>query len=246
MKLKENKCTADIKSTPARWTFYLASPQDIAPSFYKLQRDLLTNSAVPGGSSRRTTVPASVAAGAAKPPKMPAAMGGLYAPSPSSTSVLLLSPSRQQFVLSQFSPGRAMAVGFTSGNRHAADEEARAEVDVLNSRLEKTTQLTKKIQASLGRLEATGKSVREVVGPLNGETKRLQTLTNSQFVPLRFLSRMSMCPFSAALAPSAMRQTGRPRPRYPVLVVDSLTDLLMARRRLSHRSDRTTPATGRQ
>jgi len=144
-------------------------------------------------------------------------MGGVYAPSPSSTSVLLLSPSRQQFVLSQFSPGRAMAVGFTSGSRHAADEEARAEVDVLNSRLEKTTQLTKKIQASLGRLEATGKSVREVVGPLNGETKRLQTLTNSQFVPRRFLSRMSICPFPAALvpfrdAPNRKTPSSLPRP----------------------------------
>ncbi|KAH8681281.1 exocyst complex protein exo70 [Xylariales sp. PMI_506] len=56
---------------------------------------------------------------------------------------------------------------------------ARAEVDVLNSRLEKTTQLTKKIQACLGRLEATGKSVRDVSGPLNGETKRLQILGNN-------------------------------------------------------------------
>ncbi|KAI0392126.1 exocyst complex protein exo70 [Xylariaceae sp. FL0594] len=57
--------------------------------------------------------------------------------------------------------------------------EARAEVDVLNSRLEKTTQLTKKIQACLARLEATGKSVRDVSGPLNGETKRLQVLGNN-------------------------------------------------------------------
>ncbi|KAI0442532.1 exocyst complex protein exo70 [Xylaria telfairii] len=71
-----------------------------------------------------------------------------------------------------------MAVGL-GNSRHAADEEARAEVDVLNSRLEKTTQLTKKIQACLGRLEATGKSVRDVSGPLNGETKRLQTLGNN-------------------------------------------------------------------
>ena len=71
-----------------------------------------------------------------------------------------------------------MAVGLTGG-RHAAEEEARAEVDVLNSRLEKTNQLTKRIEACLGRLEATGKSVREVVGPLNGETKKLQTLGHS-------------------------------------------------------------------
>lgn len=73
-----------------------------------------------------------------------------------------------------------MAVGVTSV-RQAADEEARAEVDVLNSRLEKTTQLTKKIQACLGRLEATGKSVRDVAGPLNGETKKLQVLGNSRW-----------------------------------------------------------------
>ncbi|KAI0176107.1 Cullin repeat-like-containing domain protein [Hypoxylon sp. FL1284] len=71
-----------------------------------------------------------------------------------------------------------MAVGLANGC-HAADEEARAEVDVLNSRLEKTTQLTKKIQACLGRLEATGKSVRDVSGPLTGETKRLQILGNN-------------------------------------------------------------------
>ncbi|CAH0050049.1 unnamed protein product [Clonostachys solani] len=58
----------------------------------------------------------------------------------------------------------------------AIDEEARAEVDVLNSHLEKTTQLTKKIQASLGRLETSGQSVRDVAGPLNGETRRIQTL----------------------------------------------------------------------
>lgn len=72
-----------------------------------------------------------------------------------------------------------MAVGVSNAARLAADEEARAEVDVLNSRLEKTTQLTKKIQASLGRLEATGRSVREVAGPLNGETRKLQVLSHS-------------------------------------------------------------------
>lgn len=76
-----------------------------------------------------------------------------------------------------------MAVGLTSG-RHAAEEEARAEVDVLNSRLERTSQLTKKIEACLGRLESTGKSVREVVTPLNGETTRLQTLGNSKHLTL--------------------------------------------------------------
>jgi exocyst complex component 7 len=72
-----------------------------------------------------------------------------------------------------------MAAGL-AGGRNAADEEARAEVDVLNSRLEKTTQLTKKIQASLSRLESTGKSVGDVTGPLGGETRMLQILTGSK------------------------------------------------------------------
>lgn len=74
-----------------------------------------------------------------------------------------------------------MAVGLASSGHSTLDEEARAEVDVLNSRLEKTTQLTKKIQSCLGRLDATGKSVRDVTGPLNGETRRLQTLGNSEY-----------------------------------------------------------------
>ena len=77
-----------------------------------------------------------------------------------------------------------MAVGLASNVSHnALDEEARAEVDVLNSRLDKTTQLTKKIQACLGRLDATGQSVREVAGPLNGETRRLQVLGSSELPP---------------------------------------------------------------
>lgn len=72
-----------------------------------------------------------------------------------------------------------MAISLATVPHNAVDEEARAEVDVLNSRLDKTTQLTKKIQVSLGRLEATGKSVRDVAGPLDGETRRLQMLGHS-------------------------------------------------------------------
>ncbi|RFU34026.1 hypothetical protein B7463_g2318, partial [Scytalidium lignicola] len=63
--------------------------------------------------------------------------------------------------------------------RYAADEEARAEVEVLNSRLEKTNQLTKKIQASLGRLESTGRSVQEAIGPIYGHTQKLQILSTN-------------------------------------------------------------------
>jgi hypothetical protein len=84
-----------------------------------------------------------------------------------------------------------MAVGLSLGEPHAVDEEARAEVDVLNSRLEKTSQLTKKIQASLIRLEASGQSVRDVAGPLNGETKRLQVLGNSESIAMLNLAYAS-------------------------------------------------------
>jgi exocyst complex protein 7 len=67
-----------------------------------------------------------------------------------------------------------MAVGLNM--RHTADEEARAEVEVLNSRLEKTSQLTKKIQASLSRLESSGTRVQEAIGPIYGNTQKLQVL----------------------------------------------------------------------
>lgn len=67
------------------------------------------------------------------------------------------------------------------GSSQAADEEARAEVEVLKSRLEKTTQLTKKIQASLGRLEATGKSLDDAVRPIMGNTQKLQIVQKSTY-----------------------------------------------------------------
>ncbi|KAF4513002.1 hypothetical protein G6O67_000325 [Ophiocordyceps sinensis] len=83
-----------------------------------------------------------------------------------------------------------MAIGLHHSAHHAVDEEARAEVDVLNSRLEKTTQLTKKIQSCLGHLEASGQSVGEVAGPLSGETKRLQLLGNNVDAVLAAIERL--------------------------------------------------------
>jgi exocyst complex protein 7 len=68
--------------------------------------------------------------------------------------------------------------------RHAADEEAQAEVEVLNSRLEKTSQLTKKIQASLTRLESSGRSVQDAIGPIYGNTQKLQVLGRSEMQAL--------------------------------------------------------------
>lgn len=52
-------------------------------------------------------------------------------------------------------------------------------VQVLNSRLEKTRILNTKLSACLGRLETSGKSVKEAVGPLYGNTQKLQVLGNS-------------------------------------------------------------------
>ncbi|KAI5466538.1 Cullin repeat-like-containing domain protein [Mariannaea sp. PMI_226] len=83
-----------------------------------------------------------------------------------------------------------MAAGLVAPSHVTLDEEARAEVDVLNSRLEKTAQLTKKIQSCLGRLDSTGKSVRDVTGPLNGETRRLQTLGNNIDTVLAAIDRL--------------------------------------------------------
>ncbi|KAJ3457454.1 hypothetical protein MRS44_014595 [Fusarium solani] len=83
-----------------------------------------------------------------------------------------------------------MSVGLVNSAHNTLDEEARAEVDVLNSRLEKTTQLTRKIQSCLNRLETTGKSVRDVAGPLTGETKRLQTLGNNVDSVLAAIERL--------------------------------------------------------
>ncbi|KAG6057820.1 exocyst complex component exo70 [Claviceps aff. humidiphila group G2b] len=83
-----------------------------------------------------------------------------------------------------------MAVSLLNAAHHASDEEARAEVDVLNSRLDKTTQLTKKIQASLEKLEASGQSVRDVAGPISGETRRLQLLGNNVISVLAAIDRL--------------------------------------------------------
>jgi exocyst complex protein 7 len=75
-----------------------------------------------------------------------------------------------------------MAVGLGS---RVEDEEARAEVEVLNSRLEKTSQLTKRIQASLNRLEASGQSLGDAIKPLSSKTQTLQVQGRSMPLPIR-------------------------------------------------------------
>lgn len=73
-----------------------------------------------------------------------------------------------------------MAVRAVS-SRQAAEEEARAEVDVLKSHLDSRAQLTKKIEAALSKVQSAGKGLDEAVAPLSGETKELQTFCNSAY-----------------------------------------------------------------
>lgn len=60
--------------------------------------------------------------------------------------------------------------------RQAAEEEMRAEVEVLDSRLEQTRLLNKKLAASLARLETNGQSVQEAIGPIYGDAQKIQIL----------------------------------------------------------------------
>jgi exocyst complex protein 7 len=67
------------------------------------------------------------------------------------------------------------------GTRIASDAEDRADVELLYARLDKTKALTKKIQASLTRLETSGQTVKEAIGPVYGNTQKLQTFGTSQY-----------------------------------------------------------------
>ncbi|KAI9841539.1 MAG: exocyst complex component exo70 [Sclerophora amabilis] len=72
------------------------------------------------------------------------------------------------------------------GQRVTSDEEDRAEVEVLFAHLEKTKQLSKKIQASSNQLETSGRNVQAAIGPIYGDTQRLQTIGTSEgstFIP---------------------------------------------------------------
>lgn len=61
------------------------------------------------------------------------------------------------------------------GPRHAALAEESAEVEVLFANLEKMKSLTKKVQGSMSRLDVSGRTVQEAIGPIYGNTQRLQT-----------------------------------------------------------------------
>jgi exocyst complex component 7 len=58
--------------------------------------------------------------------------------------------------------------------RNAAFAEESAEVEVLIASLAKTKDLTKRIAASLSRLDSSGKIVKDAIGPIYGNTQQLQ------------------------------------------------------------------------
>lgn len=61
------------------------------------------------------------------------------------------------------------------GPKRAAFAEESAEVEVLFADLAKMKSLTKKIQSSMSRLETSGKTVQDAIGPIYGNTQKLQT-----------------------------------------------------------------------
>jgi len=62
-----------------------------------------------------------------------------------------------------------------AGPKRTAHAEESAEVEVLYANLDKMKSLTKKIQASMSRLETSGKTVEDAIGPIYANTQRLQT-----------------------------------------------------------------------
>jgi hypothetical protein len=69
----------------------------------------------------------------------------------------------------------------TQRSRKAAFAEESAEVEVLAANLEKSKALTKKIQGSLNRLETSGQTMKEAIGPMYSDTQKLQTMNSSTY-----------------------------------------------------------------
>lgn len=65
------------------------------------------------------------------------------------------------------------------GPKNALYAEESAEVEVLNANLAKLKALTKKIQGSMSRLNASGQVVQEAIGPIYSNTQQLQTTTRN-------------------------------------------------------------------
>lgn len=65
------------------------------------------------------------------------------------------------------------------GQRNAAFAEESAEVEVLLASFNKTADLTKRIKASLTRLDHSGRTVKDAIGPINSGTQQLQTISGN-------------------------------------------------------------------
>jgi len=74
--------------------------------------------------------------------------------------------------------------------KKAVYAEEAAEVEVLSANLEKMKSLTKKIGGSLGRLEESGRTMQEAMGPVYGNTQKLQTMNTNIDNILAAIDRM--------------------------------------------------------
>ncbi|KAF2472819.1 uncharacterized protein BDR25DRAFT_258280 [Lindgomyces ingoldianus] len=63
--------------------------------------------------------------------------------------------------------------------RRGVFTEEAAEVEVLSANMDKMKSLTKKIQGSLNRLETSGKTVQDAIGPIYGNTQKLQVANSN-------------------------------------------------------------------
>ena len=63
--------------------------------------------------------------------------------------------------------------------RRGVFAEEAAEVEVLQANLEKLKSLSKKIQGSMSRLEVSGRTVQDAIGPVYGNTQRLQAMNTN-------------------------------------------------------------------
>ena len=75
-------------------------------------------------------------------------------------------------------------------DRRAAFAEEAAEVEVLNANLTNMKSLSKRINASMSRLEASGRTVQDAIGPVYGNTQRLQTMNANADKLLEAIDRL--------------------------------------------------------
>jgi exocyst complex protein 7 len=85
-------------------------------------------------------------------------------------------------------PPEAHTAGTMVARKGAYAEES-AEVEVLFANMEKMKGLTRKIQGSLNRLETSGKNVQEAIGPIYGNTQKLQ-VTNASMQESTYYLRL--------------------------------------------------------